>query len=102
MSELAEITSKLDLLLKEVKKATARPSAWLSMREAQAYLGVSRATLDRRIAEGTLHVSRLDGGEKGKWALRFRKADLDALLIRVGETKKTGKKGRKGGYLCAI
>ncbi len=99
--ELIKIAAKLDLLLTEVKKAR-RLSGWLSMREAQAYLGVSRATLDRRIAEGTLHVSRLDGGEKGKGALRFRKADLDALLIRVGETKKTGKKGRKGGYLCAI
>lgn len=102
MSELADIASKLDLLLQEVQQKPKKAQSWLTMREAQAYLGVSRATLDRRIAEGRLRVFRLDGGERGKGALRFKKADLDALFIQAGEAKQGLKSRPKGGYLCTI
>ena len=47
---------------------------WLSEKEAQEYLGVSRSTLYRWQKEGKLKVYKL-GRQR-----RYRQKDLDALL----------------------
>ncbi len=47
---------------------------WLSEKEAQEYLGVSRSTLYRWQKEGKLKVYKL-GRQR-----RYRQEDLDALL----------------------
>lgn len=51
---------------------------WITQPEATNYLGVTDRTLRRYVAEGRLPAYRL-----GKRLLRFRQADLDALLRRI-------------------
>ena len=53
-------------------------SRWVPQPEATEYLGVTDRTLRRYVAEGKLPAYRL-----GKRLLRFRQADLDALLRPV-------------------
>ena len=53
----------------------AKPEkAWLTNREAQGYLGISRATLARYRADGTLPYSKV--GQ----SVFYRLADVEALL----------------------
>ena len=47
---------------------------WMTKEEAAAHLRVSQRTLDRRVAAGELPSYQL-----GPQAVRFRRADLDAL-----------------------
>ena len=49
---------------------------WLTNKEAQAYLGLSKATLARYRADGTLPYSRVNA------AVYYRLADIEALLER--------------------
>ncbi|HEX9950437.1 MAG TPA: helix-turn-helix domain-containing protein [Rubricoccaceae bacterium] len=49
---------------------------WLTNREAQTYLGLSKATLARYRADGTLAYSRLNS------SVYYRRADIEALLER--------------------
>ncbi len=51
----------------------------LTAREAAAELGVSLATVRRRVADGSLPAYRL--GNRPGAAVRIRRADLDALLV---------------------
>ncbi|HYE58598.1 MAG TPA: helix-turn-helix domain-containing protein [Rhodothermales bacterium] len=50
---------------------------WLKVEEAAEYLGVTRQTIYRYCDSGKLRFFRL-GGEGTR---RFRKSDLDALLV---------------------
>lgn len=52
------------------------PKAYLTNREAQAYLGLSKATLARYRADGTLPYSKV--GQ----AVFYRLADIEAALER--------------------
>lgn len=54
--------------------------------EAREYLGISDATLRRLVREGRLPAYRMGGMGR----LRFRKEDLDAVLVPVPT-------GRQGG-----
>jgi excisionase family DNA binding protein len=56
---------------------TATPTEYLSISEAALLLGVSRATIQRRIASGELPATRL--GARGN-AVRIPRAALDAWL----------------------
>lgn len=49
---------------------------WLTNKEAQAYLGLSKATLARYRADKTLPYSRVNA------AVYYRLADIEALLER--------------------
>lgn len=49
---------------------------WLTNREAMAYLGLSKATLARYRADGTLGYSRLGS------SVYYRRADVEAVLER--------------------
>lgn len=51
---------------------------WLTSDEASEYLQVTRRTLDRYRAEGRLPAYRI-----GQRAIRFKRADLDALARPV-------------------
>ena len=57
---------------------TTTPPAWIPQAEAAEYLGVTDRTLRRYVASGELPAYRL-----GTRLLRFRQADLDALLRPV-------------------
>ena len=59
------------------------PEEWLTLAEAAAYLKVAKPTIYRFCAEGCLPFYKLAGtGQR-----RFKRADLDALLVpgRPGE-----------------
>jgi len=59
---------------------------WLSEKEAQEYLGVSRSTLYRWQKEGKLKVYKL-GRQR-----RYQQEDLDALLeARITKSKEDSK-----------
>lgn len=59
------------------QKQPAMPAKrWLTNREAQAYLGLSKATLARYRAVGLLPYSRVQS------AVYYRLADVEALLER--------------------
>ena len=57
---------------------------WLTVKEAAAYLRVSRATIFNYCSSGRLPFFNLDGGGR-----RFKREDLDALL-RPGTSKPSG------------
>ncbi|WP_082080076.1 helix-turn-helix domain-containing protein [Williamsia herbipolensis] len=59
------------------------PVGVLTAREAAAEIGVSLATIRRRVADGSLPAHRV-GGRPGA-AVRIRRADLDALLVPTRE-----------------
>lgn len=48
---------------------------WLTNSEAMTYLGMSRSSLQRLRAEGTLPFSKLGAG-----TIRYRKSDIDRFL----------------------
>ncbi len=52
---------------------------WLTVREAAAYLRVTRSTIYRWCEEGRVRYFELEGG-RGR---RFDRADLDGLLREV-------------------
>jgi excisionase family DNA binding protein len=56
---------------------------WLTNKEAMAYLGLSRPTLQRYRAEGRLPFSKVGGN------VYYRRADLDALLESGSSTPDT-------------
>lgn len=53
-----------------------QPSPWLTTREACAYLGISRATLDVWAGRGAVKKHRV----RGSRLIRFRRDELDAAL----------------------
>lgn len=58
----------------------ARP--WVTIQEAAEYLGITTATVRRRIASGDLKARRLKGGP----SIRLRASDVEALLEPVRRT----------------
>jgi excisionase family DNA binding protein len=56
------------------------PEDWLSINEGAEYVGVTTATLARKIKERYLTAYRMQGGR----TLRLRRADLDALFQPIG------------------
>ena len=65
---------------------------WLTAWEAMDHLKVSRATLSRLCASGRLPCYRL--GENG--TRRFKRTDLDALMLRDGPGHEAAS-GTRGG-----
>jgi excisionase family DNA binding protein len=61
-----------------VSTSTLAARTWLTQDEAANYLGVTDRTLRRYVASGELPAYRL-----GSRLLRFKQADLDALLHLV-------------------
>jgi excisionase family DNA binding protein len=53
-------------------------SAWMTAREAAAYLKVAPRTLVRWARNGLIPAHRLSGMTRVTW--RFRRAELDAML----------------------
>lgn len=78
----ATVEAAVERAVKRLLDARAQTSSapgskdWLTNREAQAYLGLSKATLARYRADGTLPYSRVNA------AVFYRLADIEALLER--------------------
>lgn len=61
------------------KYATTHKNDWLKQAEAAAYLNCTARHIRHLQATGKLPGYRLAGGR----AMRYKRADLDALLVRV-------------------
>lgn len=64
----------------KAERTDAEMDRWYTAGEACAYLGIVRPTLTRWVTGGKLRAYRL-GGVRGE--LRFKRADLDALIEPV-------------------
>ena len=53
----------------------AGPARWMSLNEAAEYTGLSPKTIRRRVSDGSVKAFRA-----GPREIRFRPADLDALM----------------------
>ena len=70
-----EVNSSLAKVLEALKPELAQPKAWLSNKEAMAYLGgLSRSTLARFRKDGTLPYSKLGAH------VYYRLGDIERVL----------------------
>lgn len=72
-SREATETSVAEALASALTDAQA-PKTWLTNREAQEYLGLSRPTLQRYRSMGILPYSKIEG------SIYYKRSDLEALL----------------------
>jgi excisionase family DNA binding protein len=57
-------------------QAQSEPIQWLNQQDSAAYIGISARHLRHLVATGVVPAHRLRGGR----SIRFKRADLDALL----------------------
>ena len=75
LEETGEKVARLILRESANPAASTRPDkGWLTNKEAMAYLGLSRASLARFRADGTLPYSKIGG------SVFYKLADVEALL----------------------
>lgn len=65
----------------ELMTTTAEPIVWMDRYSAATYIGVSTDSIDRYVRRGYLPAFKVPGAANAP--VRFKRSDLDALLVPV-------------------